>query len=120
MCVAISGQDVLDYIFSSDPERRAVSYDEIDAFRSAFVDSVTESGADNPYYATVYYEPLRDLSESHYDGILVKRLDGIHLFGSVKAGVCEAIESRYDDRVVSSALKRALRTGRPRRGEMAQ
>lgn len=108
MCVAISGQDVLDYIFSRRPKKSVVSYDEMDRFREQFTQSLASHASSNPYYATVLYKPLRDLSERCYDGILVRKENGIHLFGSVKEHVADGIEGRYNSEVVSEALAAAL------------
>lgn len=108
MCVAISGQDVLDYIFSSLPEKSCVSYDEMDCFRKKFTSCITKLASSNSYYSTVYYEPLRALSERHYDGILVRSDDGVRLFGEVRPDVALGIEARYEDENVSQALKDAV------------
>ena len=109
MCMAISGQDVLDYIFSSDSSRRQVTYDEIETFTDSLMQNVRKNRFDDPYYETIYFEPLREPSERRYDGILVKRRDGIHLFGSIKGDARGSIESRYEDPKITHALREALK-----------
>lgn len=99
-CIQISGQDIIDYIFLNDDSRTFVSYEEIDAFLDAFTKSI------KPCYANVYYKPLRELSEQLYDGILVRKENGIHLFGSIKENARKIIELKYDD-----DTRRALRDG---------
>lgn len=109
MCVAISGQDVLDYIFSRRTDKSLVSFDEMERFRKKFSQSLKVRASSNPYYATVLYMPLRDLSERCYDGILVRREDGIRLFGSIKENVAEEIQRRYNNPYVSEALEDAFK-----------
>lgn len=104
--IQISGQDIIDYIFLNDDSRTFVSYEEIDTFLNAFTKSIL-SNRFKPRYAGVYYKPLRELSEQLYDGILVRKENGIHLFGSIKEDARKIIELKYDD----DSLKCALRDG---------
>lgn len=104
--IQISGQDIIDYIFLNDDSHTFISYEEIDAFLAAFTKSI------KPLCANVHYKPLKKLSEQLYDGILVRKENGIHLFGSIKEDARKIIESRYDDEI-TLALKDGLKAIRP-------
>ncbi len=110
MCVAISDQDVLDYIFASDTTRTFVSYEDMSGFRETFAEYILSKCSNNPHYASVYFEPLRDLSEERYLGSLDREADGIYLYGHILPEASHSIESRYADKTVSDALRTAYRS----------
>lgn len=107
MCVAISSQDVLDYIFSKDPGRAFLSYESLASFEKLFSKSIVEHRDSDPHYASVYISPLQEQPARRYDAFLDCESDGIHLCGKIPGDVADQIEKRYNDSTVSQALQTA-------------
>ncbi len=107
MCVSISGQDVVDYIFSSDKSRKFVSYQDVSAFKKELASNIFSISPSDAHYASVYFEPLREISESRYEGMLVRESDGFRLYGRVSDDALKSLQGSYHDEKITGALAKA-------------
>lgn len=90
--IAITTQWIIDYIFSALPNKKVVLYEEIERFQKTFYNYLKRY---NPELNGCYYECTRDLSETNYDGFLVKRKDGIYLYGESLRDASFMAENTY-------------------------
>lgn len=110
MCVAFLEHELVQYIFSRDRARSFLSYSELSSFCSILESAIFSYSEENPHYASVYISQQSDDIAVHKGGAMLRLVDGFQYIGKKDLDRAAEIEDRFDDPVVTTALRQALFT----------